>query len=69
MKPGSCALPCYGIEFAVVDPATRSLVWKIPKFKEIRDATLVKKGTNYNLADLKKLTDPAVLYRLPDGSL
>jgi hypothetical protein len=47
--------------------ATRSLVWKIPKFKEIRDATLVKKGKNYNLADLKKLTDPSVLYRLPDG--
>jgi hypothetical protein len=24
MKPGSCALPCYGIEFAVVDPAVSS---------------------------------------------
>jgi hypothetical protein len=52
---------------SIMSTATRSLVWKIPKFKEIRDATLVKKGTNYNLADLKKLTDPAVLYRLPDG--
>ena len=45
----------------------RSLVCKIPMFKETRDATLVKKGKNYNLTELKKLTDPSVLYRLPDG--
>ncbi len=45
----------------------RNLVWKIPMFKEIRDAPLIKKGQNYNLMDLKMLTDPAVLYRLPGG--
>ena len=25
MKPGSCTLPCYGIEFAVLDPTVSSL--------------------------------------------
>eukprot|EP01031_Cornospumella_fuschlensis_P029571 gene29571-35696_t len=36
--------------------------------KEIQYAAIVKKGgKNYRLADLKKLTNPAVLYRLPDG--
>jgi hypothetical protein len=24
MKPGSCTLPCYGIEFAVLDPTVRN---------------------------------------------
>lgn len=23
MKPGSCAFPCYGIDFAIVDPKVR----------------------------------------------
>ena len=41
--------------------------WKLPNFDKIRVVTFVKKGPNYNLADLKTLTDPAVLYRLPSG--
>mmetsp|Transcript_10110 Transcript_10110/g.13877 ORF Transcript_10110/g.13877 Transcript_10110/m.13877 type:complete len:528 (+) Transcript_10110:111-1694(+) len=52
---------------SVLNKENRHLAWKIPVFKEIHDATMVKKGKKYNLADLKELTDPAVLYRLPDG--
>ena len=51
----------------IMSKASRNLTWKIPEVKDIHDATMVKKGTKYNLADLKKLTNPAVLYRLPDG--
>lgn len=52
---------------SVMSNLTRNLAWKIPKFKVVQDASMVKKGKNYNLAELKKLTDPSVLYRLPDG--
>lgn len=47
--------------------AHRTLDWKIPRFTDVRDAAIIKKGKNYDLADLKKLTDPTVLYRLPVG--
>jgi hypothetical protein len=48
---------------------SRNLTWKFPEIKEIRTATTMVKKTDqkYHLADLKKLTDPAALYRLPDG--
>ena len=36
--------------------------WKLLNFEEIRVVTFVKKGPNYNLADLNNLTD-----RLPSG--
>jgi hypothetical protein len=52
---------------SVMSKANRSLAWSIPKFKEVHDARLHKNGKSYNLADLKQLTDPAVLYRLPEG--
>jgi hypothetical protein len=45
----------------------RTLSFKIPKFNEIRDASIPKKGRSYSFAALKKLSDPNVLYRLPSG--
>lgn len=51
----------------VLRKVNRNLAWKIPAFKEIRYATLAKKGKRFDMADLKKLTDHEVLYRLPDG--
>lgn len=51
----------------VLGETNRTLKWELPKFKAIHSAALAKKGRVYNLEDLKKLTDPEVLYRLPDG--
>jgi hypothetical protein len=51
----------------IISKVNRSLTWNIPKFKEIRNAPLVKHKQSYSIASLKDLTDPTVLYRLPDG--
>eukprot|EP00975_Prorocentrum_lima_P027785 5842752-Prorocentrum_lima.AAC.1 len=52
---------------SVMSDLTLNLAWEISKFKVVQDASMDKKGKSYDLAELKKLTDPSVLYRLPDG--
>lgn len=54
---------------STMNKVNRNLGWKIAMFKDTWDATLLKTGKNYKLTQLKKLTDPSVLYRLPDSFL
>ena len=46
---------------------TRSKQWAFTPFKEVHRPTLTKVGNSYEMAQLKELTDPSVLYRLPPG--
>lgn len=45
----------------------RSKQWVFTPFKEVRHPVLTKVGNSYEMAQLKELTDPSVLYRLPPG--
>ena len=46
---------------------THSKQWAFTPFKEVHRPTLTKVGNSYEMAQLKELTDPSVLYRLPPG--
>jgi hypothetical protein len=41
--------------------------WEFTPFKEVHHPALTKVGQNYEMSQLKELTDPSVLYRLPTG--
>jgi hypothetical protein len=45
----------------------RSKQWVFTPFKEVHHTALTKMGNSYEMAQLKELTDPSVLYRLPSG--
>eukprot|EP01033_Poteriospumella_lacustris_P018018 gene18018-12918_t len=46
---------------------TRSKQWAFTPFKVVLHPALTKVGNSYEMAQLKELTDPSVLYRLPPG--
>ena len=46
---------------------TRSKQWVFTPFKEVYHPALTKVGDSYEMALLKELTDPSVLYRMPSG--
>lgn len=46
---------------------TRSKHWTFTPFKVVKHPALTKEGNGYEMAQLKELTDPSVLYRLPPG--
>eukprot|EP00974_Lingulodinium_polyedra_P071435 6911255-Lingulodinium_polyedra.AAC.1 len=52
---------------AALNTVERVVIWNLPMITDVRDASLLKGGKKYNMEDLKKLTDPTVLYRLPAG--
>jgi hypothetical protein len=46
---------------------THSKHWTFTPFQVVQHPTLTKVGNSYEMAQLKELTDPSVLYRLPPG--
>lgn len=51
----------------VMSNVHRVLSWKMPKLKAVHDAAIIKGKNGYEMSELKKLTNPDVLYRLPQG--